>query len=75
LIDHPPIQLTLYPWLELTKFFVMFCCLSFGAYFFRSPGDIRGSEQIVETLKRNGTTTQFWRGSADTADTAGILLA
>src|SRR5262245_37826274 len=52
----------------------MFRSPSCGAHFFSPPGHILGGEQITETLKSNGTTTQFWRGSADTANTAGIVL-
>src|SRR6266508_6963991 len=53
----------------------MVCPPAFGTHFFRSPRDIRGSEQILKALISNGTITHFWRGSADPADTAGIVLA
>jgi hypothetical protein len=64
-----------YPQLKVAEFIVMFCSPAFGAHFFRPPGDILGSEQIPQALKSNGPSTQFWRGSADPADTAGIMLA
>src|SRR5262249_34045382 len=61
--------------LELTQFLLMLRPPSFGAHLGGPPGHILGSEQIAETLKSNGTTTQFWGWSADTANTVGIMLA
>jgi hypothetical protein len=54
-----------YPQPKVTEFYFMFYSPAFGVHFCSPPGDILGSEQIAETLESKGTTTQFWRRSAD----------
>src|SRR5262245_15785615 len=53
----------------------MFRPPAFGAHFLSPPDFILGSEQVPKALKSNRSPTQFWRRSADAANTTGIMLA